>query len=157
MRRVRFPQIAPKKPIELKTSEAGKSIIKQFEGLRLRSYQDSVGIWTIGYGHTRTAKPGMYINEEDADDPLDEDLAASEIAVERLVRTPLNQSQFDALVSLVFNIGQGRFKRSTLRKHLNEKNYGLAACEFEKWRMAGGKILPGLEKRRSIERALFDS
>tara|TARA_R110002153_G_scaffold195163_2_gene348561 strand:- start:480 stop:1013 length:534 start_codon:yes stop_codon:yes gene_type:complete len=132
-----------------------KAIIKACEGLRFAAYLCPAGIWTIGYGHTRTAKSGLLINEPGADNFLRMDLATAELFVSRYVRLELNQNQFDALVSLVFNIGSGNFKASTLRMKLNRGDVTGAANEFWKWRKGGGKILPGLVKRRELEVTLF--
>tara|TARA_R110000851_G_C13101976_1_gene568676 strand:+ start:1914 stop:2447 length:534 start_codon:yes stop_codon:yes gene_type:complete len=132
-------------------------IIKACEGLRFAAYLCPAGVWTIGYGHTRTAKSGLHIDESGADNLLRMDLATAELFVSRYVRLELNQNQFDALVSLVFNIGSGNFKASTLRMKLNRGDVTGAANEFWKWRRGGGKILPGLVKRRELEVTLFQT
>ena len=139
----------------MKTSDAGIDLIKHFEGLRLHAYQDSVGVWTIGVGHTRTAKPGMVITEDEAVNLLRGDLADAESAVNRLVMVPLDQGEFDALVSFVFNLGSGNFGKSTLLKKLNHGDRIGASDEFKRWNRAGGKVLSGLTRRRAAERALF--
>lgn len=131
-------------------------IIKACEGLRLEAYLCPANVWTIGYGHTRTAKPGLQIDESEAEKLLRIDLAETELFVSRYVRLELNQNQFDALVSLVFNIGPGNFKASTLRMKLNRGDFVGAANEFPKWRKGGGRVLPGLVKRRALEKALFE-
>ncbi|MEM3091771.1 MAG: lysozyme [Candidatus Pacearchaeota archaeon] len=143
------------------TSEKGIELIKKYEGLRLSAYRCPSGILTIGYGHTKTTKPGMTINKEMAEILLKEDLKDFEKAINELVKVPLTQNQFDALISFVFNVGIGNFQKSTLLKKLNEGNYKEAANEFLKWtkaRQPGGlKELPGLVKRRNEEKKLFES
>ena len=131
-------------------------IIKVCEGLRLNAYLCPADVWTIGYGHTQTAKPGLQIDESEAENLLRIDLASSELFVSRYIRLELNQNQFDALVSLVFNIGCGNFKASTLRMKLNRGDFIGAANEFPKWRKGGGRVLPGLVRRRALEKELFE-
>jgi GH24 family phage-related lysozyme (muramidase) len=138
-----------------KTNSAGLELIKHFEGLKLKSYQDAVNVWTIGYGHTKTAKPGQAISEPEAERLLKADLHDAESAVNRMVRVPLTDNQFDALVSFVFNLGAGSFQRSTLLRKLNAGEYQVAANEFLKWNKAGGRVLAGLTRRRRAEQALF--
>lgn len=140
-------------------SKNGLELIKKYEGLRLSAYKDPAGILTIGYGHTKTVKPGMVINEEMANLLLKIDLMDAENAVRNLVDVELTQNQFDALVSFVFNVGTTKFKNSTLLKKLNEGKILEAGEEFMKWtkaRQPGGlKELPGLVKRRAEEKVLF--
>jgi len=142
----------------MRTSERGLRLIKQHEGLRLNAYLDPVGVWTIGYGHT-PAKRGQVITLEQANRLLIEDAATAERAVLRHVKVPLTQGQFDALVSFVFNLGEGRLKESTLLKKLNAGDYAGAASQFERWvygKVSGLNVrLPGLIKRRNDERRLF--
>lgn len=139
----------------MKTSLNGIELIKKYEGFRAEAYKCPAGKWTVGYGHTRTASIGQTITEKDAEELLKSDLEISEWAVNHYVKVPLNQNQFDALVSFVFNIGYGNFKKSSLIKFLNLEKYDLAKNEFHKWRMGGGKVLPGLVKRRAAEAELF--
>lgn len=144
----------------MQTSPAGRKLIEKFEGLRLKAYRDSVGVLTIGVGHTSKAGPpkvtaGMKITAEEADQILASDLAKFEKAVSDSVKVPLTQNQFDALVSLCFNIGPGNFGRSTLLKVLNLGKYEAAASQFLKWVRAGGRVLLGLVRRRKEEAALF--
>ena len=136
-------------------NEAGKNLIRSFEGLELTAYQDSVGVWTIGFGHTRGVKEGQTITEAEAERLLDEDLAGFEKGVESLVKVPLTDNQFAALVSFAFNLGLGNLRSSTLLKKLNAGKYGEAAEEILRWSRAGGIVLRGLVKRRAMERALF--
>lgn len=137
------------------TDEKGLELIKQFEGLRLAAYLCPAQVWTIGYGHTAGVMQGDVIIEEQADAFLRHDLAASELAVSRRVTAPLNQNQFDALVSFTFNLGAGNFSRSTLLNKLNVGDYAGAGDEFLRWDRAGGEKLPGLTRRREAERDLF--
>lgn len=144
----------------MKTSDQGIALIKHHEGLRLTAYTDPVGVWTIGYGHTTAAGPpkverGMKITDAGADAILRQDLAKFEGYVSNAVKVPLNQNEFDALVSFTFNLGPGNLRSSTLLKKLNAGDRAGAADEFLKWTKAGGKTLPGLVKRREAERALF--
>lgn len=144
----------------MKTSDKGVALIKAHEGLRLTAYADPVGVWTIGYGHTTAAGPpkverGMKITDAGADAILRQDLAKFEGYVSSAVKVPLNQNEFDALVSFTFNLGPGNLRSSTLLKKLNAGDRAGAADEFLKWTKAGGKTLPGLVKRREAERALF--
>lgn len=139
----------------METSRVGRDFIKGYESLRLSAYDDGVGVVTIGYGHTATARPGMVITRAQAEQLFLRDLAPKERCVNSAVRVPLSQSQFDALVSLAFNIGCGAFQNSTLLKHLNAGNYRAAAAEFPKWNKGGGKVLGGLVKRRAAEVRMF--
>lgn len=133
----------------------GLNLIKEFEGLKLRAYQCSANIWTIGYGHTADVSANDVITEEKALSFLRQDVADSERAVNQYVHVPLTQNQFDALVSFVFNMGAGNFRTSTLLKKLNSGDDDGAAQEFGRWIHAGGKALAGLIRRREAERALF--
>ena len=139
----------------MKVSNNGINLVKRFEGLELKAYRDSVGILTIGYGHTHAVKAGEIITGEQADAFLFEDLQVAELTVNTNVKVKLTQGQFDALVSFVFNLGSGNFVKSTLIKKLNAEDYAGAADEFGKWVNAGGKKLPGLVKRRAAEREVF--
>ena len=141
----------------MRVSNRGLDIIKAAEGLRFYPYLCSAKVWTIGYGSTRgVTKDTGPITEEQALARLKMDvLNEAERPLKNLVRVNLNQNQYDALASLVFNIGQGNFKSSTLRQKLNRGDYEGAAGEFWKWRRAGGKVLPGLVKRREVEEKLF--
>jgi GH24 family phage-related lysozyme (muramidase) len=134
---------------------SGLKLIKTFEGLELNAYQDAVGVWTIGYGHTKTAKKGMTISEAQAEELLKADLDLFEVAVADAVKVTINDNQFSALVSFAFNLGPRNLSRSTLLKLLNNGNIQGAADEFPKWNKAGGQVLRGLTRRRNAERALF--
>ena len=134
----------------------GTKILKFFEGCRLTAYQDSVGVWTIGYGHTKGVYDGMTITQEEAEQMLLTELEEYEGYVEKYVTVPLTQNQFDALVVWVYNLGPTNFRRSTLLKELNSGNYTAAGNEITKWNKAGGKVLAGLVKRREAEAELFN-
>lgn len=137
-------------------SEKGINLIKIFEGCRLQAYKCPAGIWTVGYGHTgSTVHQGLKISQSEADSLLKTDLIIHCNNVSKLVKVPLNQNQYDALVSLEYNIGYGAFSKSTLLNLLNAKDYKGAAEQFEVWRLGGGKILPGLVRRRKAEKDLF--
>lgn len=144
----------------MQTSEKGIALIKQFEGCKLTAYQDSVGVWTIGYGWTQPVdgKPiraGMTIKQETAERLLKTGLVSYESDVFRLVKVGLTQGQFDALVSFTYNLGARSLSTSTLLRKLNAGDYAGAADEFLRWNKAGGKVLNGLARRREAERALF--
>lgn len=140
----------------MKISQKGIDLIKSFEGLELKAYQDVVGVWTIGYGSTGShVKPGMVITPKEAEDLLRKDVARFEACVDKQVSVPLTQNQFDALVSFAFNLGCGNLASSTLLRKLNAKDYKGASLEFVKWNRAGGKVLAGLTRRREAEKALF--
>jgi len=136
-------------------SPNGLALIKKFEGLRLKSYQDSVGVWTIGYGHTKGVVPGMSISEGQADAYLRTDADIAGAGVRALVTVPIDQNEYDALVSFAFNLGVSALKGSTLLKKLNQGDYHGAADQFSRWVYAGNKKLDGLVKRRDAERQLF--
>lgn len=148
-----IPTPIPERPVKI--SDVGLDLIQEFEGLRLVAYQDPVGIWTIGYGHTRTARPGMRISIEQAGALMREDLAGFERCVERAVWAPMNQNEFDALVSWAYNVGCGAVAKSTLVRKLNSGDRKGAADELLRWNKAGGKVLAGLTRRRRAERELF--
>lgn len=144
----------------MQTSEKGVALIKEFEGCKLTAYQDSVGVWTIGYGWTQPVdgKPiraGMTIKQETAERLLKTGLVSYESDVCRLVKVGLTQGQFDALVSFTYNLGARSLSTSTLLRKLNAGDYAGAADEFLRWNKGGGKVLNGLTRRREAERALF--
>ena len=143
----------------MKTSEFGRKFIERFEGLYLHTYNDGVGVATIGYGHTTSAggpkvKWGQTITKEQADKLLADDLVRVENDVNKLVKVPLTQNQFDALVSFHFNTGG--LGRSTLLKKLNAGDYNSVPAELSKWNRGGGKVMAGLTTRRTEEGKLFN-
>jgi lysozyme len=142
-----------------KINSDGLLLVQHFEGLYLTAYQDEVGIWTIGYGHTGlthndgTVHSGRQITREQAIELLKYDMGAFEKRVAEAVDVPLNGNEFSALVSFDFNTGA--INRSTLLRLLNSGDRSGAANEFPKWNRAGGQILSGLTRRRASERNLF--
>ncbi|MDX9690346.1 MAG: lysozyme [Alphaproteobacteria bacterium] len=136
-------------------NQAGIALIKEYEGLNLRAYRCPGKVWTIGYGHTRTTQPTMVITKEEAEDLLRDDLEQAERAVARLVQVTLSDNQFAALVSFVFNVGEGNFERSTLLKLLNRGWYEQVPAQLMRWNKAGGEELGGLTRRRAAEGALW--
>lgn len=142
------------------TSNVGINLISSFEDTKLKAYDDGVGVWTIGTGTTIypngvKVKKGDTCTLEQAKTYFAHDLKRFEATVNKLVKVPLSQNQFDAVVSLVYNIGSGNFESSTLLKKLNAKDYQGAADQFPRWNKGGGKVLRGLVRRRAAERALF--
>ncbi|MFC2544869.1 MAG: lysozyme [Aggregatibacter sp.] len=145
----------------MRISENGIEFIRQLEGEKLTAYPDIVGIWTIGVGHTGfvDGKPvarGMAITKEKSKELLTADLKRFESAVNDAVKVTLTQNQFDALVSLAFNIGEGAFARSTLVNKLNAGDKKGAAEQFLVWKNAGGRVSQGLLNRRQEEKAMFE-
>jgi lysozyme len=140
----------------MKTGPAGLHLIKTFEGLKLNAYRCPAGVLTIGYGTTAGVKPGQAITAAKAEELLAADLRKFEDTVNTSVAVPITQGQFDALVSLAYNIGSGAFRASTLLRKLNAKDYAGAAEQFPRWNRAGGKVLAGLTRRREAERKLFE-
>ncbi len=151
-----------------------KDIIKEHEGYRSVAYPDPAspkavamragkhheGLngapWTVGYGHTGPeVVEGYKVTRAQADKDLAKDVATAEKAVSQYVRVPVNQNQFDALVSFVYNVGTGAFKNSTLLRKLNSTDYTGAANELLRWDKAQGKVMNGLTRRREAERELF--
>lgn len=139
----------------MKTSPTGIALIKSFEGLSLIPYYCPGHILTIGYGHTKTTKPGSKITAKQAEELLKEDLKYYEEAVTDLIRSPITQNQFDALVCFTFNVGVGNFKRSTMLRMINQKKYYEAADQFLVWNKINDKESFGLTNRRAAERNLF--
>ncbi len=144
----------------MKISARGIELIKQFEGLELEAYQDIAGVWTIGYGHTGAdVEPGMRISERDADALLQRDLKPRENSVDSLTKVDLNQNEFDALVSFIYNVGADAYRGSTARRRLNRNDRMGAADALTWWNKAtvGGVLreVAGLTRRRAAERAVF--
>lgn len=137
-------------------SDEGIALIKRFEGLRLDAYQDSVGVWTIGYGHTKGVHQGQSINGSEAEQLLRDDLEHFESGVEDMAGD-CTQGQFDALMSFAFNLGLGALRGSTLLKLHKLGQHERAAAEFGRWVHAGGRKLAGLVKRRAAEAELYRS
>lgn len=153
--------LTPKTPAKRNAKNQPVSIenlefIKKHEGLRLKAYKPTPrDVWTIGYGHTKTAVKGMMITEKEAEKLFRGDLAWVRKAIATEVTVPLTQPQYDALASFVYNLGATNFRTSTLLRKLNASDYVGAANELPRWNKQKGKVLRGLTKRRAAERVLF--
>jgi len=139
-----------------------ESIIAKFEGLRLKSYKDEGGVWTIGYGSTKDpftgakVTEGMAISQEMALAWLRQDVKTRMDAIKKLIKVPVNANQLAALTSLAYNIGLGAFQGSTLLKLLNQRApVNQVADQFLRWNRIAGKVSAGLTNRRKLERDLF--
>jgi len=141
--------------IDRHISQRGIDLIKKFEGCKLNEYKDSVGVYTIGYGHTKGVYPGMRITEKEAEDLLKSDLIFFEDCIKKLVKVELTQNEFDALVSWTYNLGCGSLRKSTMLKYLNEDKKQSVTSEMVKWNKAGSVVLKGLILRRKAEAELF--
>lgn len=141
--------------MNMQYSKSGVQLTERFEGCKLTAYQDQVGKWTIGYGHTLNVFAGQTCTQEQAEAWLQEDMAWAVRVVNALVTVPLSQGEFDALVDFTFNLGSGSIQHSTLLKLVNAQQFETAAKEFEKWDMAGGKHVAGLLRRRLAEEQEF--
>ena len=145
----------------MKINEDGLNIIKHYEGWSSTPYLCPAGIPTIGYGSIwdlegdRVTMEHREISEKEGEILLLRELSHIYKALARLVKVPLTANQYSALCSFCFNVGTGNFQASTLRNRLNRKDYSGAASEFWKWRRGGGRILPGLVRRRKSEEVLF--
>lgn len=151
---------------EKNISDYGVDLIRGFEGLRTSAYLDSVNVWTIGYGTIKypsgkRVTKGDVCTEAQAKMYMKNDLKVFVSAVNKLVTVPLNQNQFDALVSLLYNIGETAFANSTLLRKLNAGDYKGAAEQFEVWNKGRVKgvlqVIPGLANRRKAERKVFET
>jgi lysozyme len=135
---------------------AAVELIEHFEGCLLHAYRDPVGIWTIGFGHTKNVKPGTVISKQKALELLETDMQECADAILKSVKVPVTTNEICALVSFAFNVGIGALKGSTLLRKLNAgRPHQEVADEFLKWIHAGGRVLPGLVRRRKAERELF--
>lgn len=145
-------------------SDACVLLTAQFEGFRPTAYQDGNGIWTLGYGHTEGVKAGDTCTTTQAQQWLSEDLGVADAALTRLVKVGLDQNQWDALVDLCYNIGQGNFASSTCLSLLNQGDEAGAInsiCYWDNdqwhgWVIVAGEVSPGLVRRRQAEQALFN-
>lgn len=141
---------------DMNIGKAGLELIKKWEGVKLTAYLPTPNdVWTIGYGHTKTARPGMTITLEEAENLLVRDLQWVEEALTKHVKVPLSQNQFDALASFVYNLGETNFASSTLLRKLNQSDYAGAADQLLRWNKQKGVVLKGLTNRRTEEKALF--
>ena len=154
----------------MKVGERGKNLFKEWEGLRTHKYLDSANKWTIGIGHLITPKElatGLIrikdeyvryengLTEQQCWDLLEQDLSCFERAVNKEVKVPLTQNQFDALTSFAFNVGITNFWESTLLRLLNKGEYEKVPDQLKRWNKAGGKVVAGLINRRDKEIALW--
>ena len=143
----------------MQTSNAGLEFITRHEGCELEVYDDVAGYPTIGVGHLiRDDDPDFSggITRDEAIELLKKDVEHAENCVESYVKVPLTQSQFDTLVSFVFNVGGGAFKDSTLLRLLNQEQYGEVPAQLQRWNKAGGQVVQGLINRREAESALWE-
>ena len=140
----------------MKISQYGIDLIKHFEGCVLTAYKCPAGVWTIGYGHTKDVQPGDEWSEDHANHMLEVELEEYENYVSTAVTVPLSQNQFDALVSWVYNLGNGNLTSSTMLKVLNSGDYAGVPAQIKRWNKAGGKVLEGLTRRRQAEADMFE-
>lgn len=144
----------PPGPLPMGPQQSTYDLISNFEGFSPTAYQDVAGVWTIGYGHTGGVQPGDTRTHDEAMQDLADDVARAVRAV-NTIQVPLTQNQYDALVSLAYNIGNNAFLASTLVGLLNSGDYAGAANQFPRWNKAGGAVIQGLVNRRAAERETF--
>jgi len=142
---------------KVKISQDGLKLIKKFEGCELKSYQDSVGVWTIGYGHTKGVEEGQEISQDEAEEMLASELDEYEGYINDMVECDLEQHQFDALVAWVYNLGPTNLRSSTMLKRLNANDLEDVPNQIKRWDKAGGKVLAGLVRRREAEALMFQN
>ena len=164
--RIRCQRVTPVLPSksrawpDMKMTQDGIELIKQYEGYRAKAYRDAVGVWTIGYGHTSMAgkpevTPTLSITREAATEILRQDIETFARGVSAAVKGPLSDAQFSALVSFAYNVGPGNFKSSGVLAAVNRRDFDMVPRRLALWNKAGGQVLPGLVKRRAAEAALF--
>jgi lysozyme len=146
----------------MQITDEGLELIKQFEGFRARAYRDAVGVWTIGYGHTSMAgapevRPGSEVSQAEAETILRRDVEIFARGAREAVKVPLNDAQFSALVSFAYNVGLGNLRKSSVLAAINRKDFAAVPRRLQLWTKAGGRVLPGLVRRRGAEAALFAS
>jgi lysozyme len=144
----------------MQVNENGLALIRKFEGFRARAYRDAVGVWTIGYGHTSSAGPpqvkaGLVVTRDKAAQILAKDVAMFATGVAGLVTAELNDNQFSALVSFAYNVGLGNLRKSSVLSAVNREDFDAVPRRLALWNRAGGRVLPGLVRRRAAEAALF--
>lgn len=137
----------------LALSAAGFLGIVSYEGYAPVPYQDSGGVWTDGFGNTKSVDPAKHVSVEQALHQAGRNVTVAEGAVKRCVKVPLTQGEYDADTSLAYNIGETAFCRSTLVKKQNAGDYAGACAEFDRWNRVNGKVSRGLTRRRAAERA----
>lgn len=141
--------------VKEKALDIAVPMIGEFEGCRLHAYQDAVGVWTIGFGHTRGVHPHDVWTQQQADDALRAEVSEFMDHVQQYVHVPVNEHELASLTSFAYNLGIGALKRSTLLRKLNAGDINGAAAEFHKWNKAGGRVLAGLTRRRDEEAQEF--
>jgi lysozyme len=146
----------------MKITPEGLALLKRFEGFRGKAYQDSVGVWTIGYGHTSMAgppkvTPGLTLSRTECEKILARDVALFSRGVAAKIKRPINDNQFSALTSFAYNVGLGNFAKSSVLAAVNSGHFDAVPRRLQLWVKAGGKTLPGLVKRRAAEGELFAS
>lgn len=151
VKKVKFGEI-----IKMQISEEGRQLIKKFEGCELEAYKCSANVWTIGYGRTKNVSRGDTCTQEQADKWLEEELPVYGAYVSDAVLVPLDQNEFDALVSWVYNLGPTNLNNSTMLKVLNDNKKNEVPNQMRRWNKANGKVLEGLERRRLAESLLFE-
>jgi lysozyme len=145
----------------MRIDKRGEELLHTSEGLELKAYLDTGGVWTIGWGNTSiNGKPvtkGMTCTKEEADEEWRKDVDEAEASVKKLVKVPLTQGQFNALVDFVYNVGEGQFSKSTLLRLLNKGDYEGACKQFPRWVYDNGKKINGLVKRNRKRQEMFMS
>ena len=140
-------------------SPSGLKLIKRFENISLKAYQDEAGVWTVGWGSTKGVKEGMRITIDRANEWFARDVLESEKTVKKFIDIPLSQNQYDALVSFTYNVGGEALRISTLRKLLNTKNYQSVPSQMQRWNKVTvkgvKKVSNGLVRRRKLESEVF--
>ena len=139
----------------LQLSKTGIELLKHFEGCELKAYQDSVGVWTIGYGHTKGIYEGLEITQSEAEKMLQDELPEYEGYITDKVVPMLQQHEYDALVCWVYNLGPTNLSSSTMLKKLNAGEFKEVPFQMKRWDKAGGQPLLGLTRRRNAEALLF--
>ena len=139
----------------MQLSKTGIELLKHFEGCELKAYQDSVGVWTIGYGHTKGIYEGLEITQLEAEKMLQDELPEYEGYITDKVVPMLQQHEFDALVCWVYNLGPTNLSSSTMLKKLNAGEFKEVPFQMKRWDKAGGQPLLGLTRRRNAEALLF--
>ena len=142
---------------KMKISEDGLELIKKFEGCETSAYQDSVGVWTIGFGHTKGVEEGQTCSIEDAESMLTDEMDEYDGYINNMVKVDLQQHEFDSLVAWVYNLGPTNLNESTMLKVLNGGQFDRVPDEMNRWTRAGGEILEGLVRRRQAESLMFQN
>lgn len=137
-------------------SKQGEELTESFEGVRLTAYQDSVGVWTIGYGHTEGVHEGMTCTQAQAEEWLVGDVAFTVSYINKRLTSAVTQGEFDALVDFTYNLGVGTLERSGILTSINEGKHDEVAALIPQYDHAGDKVLPGLLRRRDEEVAEFE-